>query len=102
MNEKILNLYNLLDIVFTHKENGVITIYSLINDDLLRTIVNINRFAKFLINDFKSLENKFGNGVYNIDSKKLITLFGISEEHQWFTRKELVEFIETKIISVGG
>jgi hypothetical protein len=57
--------------------------------------VECSKFAKFLTNDFKALEKTFGRDLYTkVDAQKIKALFAISEQHMWFSRKELIEFVE--------
>lgn len=100
--EKIKNLYNLIDVLFHYQHNGEFLIYTTIDGDRLLTKVSCSKYAKFLINDFKSLENKYGEHVYTtLDPVKVKTLFAISEQYEWYSRKELVAFLESEF-RVGG
>lgn len=56
------------------------------------------KVAKFLINDVQAIRKKFNIEFYDyIDPKKLIVLFALSDTVDWFSRKELVEFLEYKL-----
>jgi hypothetical protein len=97
MNEKIKNLYNLLIVLFQWVEGGDFIIYTTINGDRLLTKVSCSKYAKFVINDFKALENKYGKSIYTmLEPEKIKTLFAISDQYEWFSRKELVEFLESE------
>ncbi len=57
--------------------------------------VECSKYAKFLINDFKALEKTFGRDLYTkVNPQKIKALFAISEQYMWFSRKELIEFVE--------
>jgi hypothetical protein len=44
--------------------------------------VACGKYAKFLINDFKALENKYGRSIYtDLDSQKVKGLFALSEHY---------------------
>ena len=101
MNEKIKNLFNSIVVAIEVNENNEFMLYTIINGDQLITKVSCSKYAKFLINDFKALENKYGLSVYTFDPPKVKALFSISEQYGWFTRKELIEFLE-KELSNGG
>ena len=67
------------------------------NIDRMTTSVDCKKYAKFLINDFKSMENKYGSEIYTkIHPLKLKALFSISEEYMWFSRKDLINFIDSE------
>lgn len=97
MTNKIRNLYDVLEVVIQINENNEFILYTIINGDKLITKVSCSKYAKFLINDLKSLEHKYGLVVYSFDPLKIKALFSISEEYLWFSRKELVEFITYEI-----
>lgn len=102
MIEKIKKTYDGLDILMSaliEKEFRHAFKFTNINcDDIMSAKCSCSKYAKFLINDFKSLENKYGKEIYTIiDGGKLNALFAISETHSWFSRKELVEFLETEL-----
>lgn len=97
MNEKIKNLYNLLTVLFQHQHEGEFLIYTTINGDRLLTKVSCSKYSKFLINDFKALENKYGASVYSLlEPVKVKALFAISEQYEWYSRKELIDFLESE------
>ena len=94
MNEKILNLYNEMQCVGLQDGESfkaVIMVYG----KCMNSEISCSKYAKFLTNDFKALENKVGASIYTtVDPLKLRTLFSISEEYNWFNRKELISFID--------
>lgn len=60
-----------------------------------KTKVSCDKYAKFLINEFSGLKNKLCDGLYNsVDPIKLKALFSISEQFGWFTRKDIIDFLE--------
>ena len=94
MNEKILNLYSKMECVGC-QDGGVFKSVIMVDDKCMNSEISCSKYAKFLTNDFKALENKVGTSIYTtVDPLKLRTLFSISEQYNWFNRKELVEFID--------
>jgi hypothetical protein len=97
MNEKIRNAYEKMSVlsVLTGDKKFHLAI-DFDGSGRITTSVDCSKYAKFLINDFKSLENKFGKDIYTkVDPNKLKGLFAIQEEYFWFNRKELTDFIES-------
>lgn len=59
--------------------------------------INTNKLAKFLLNDVGALRNKYKVDLEVIcDPVILSVLFGL-QELQWFSRKDLVAYLEQNI-----
>jgi len=99
MNDKLENLFIKTEVLFSHLHEQEFIIYLLVDGSRLLTKVSSSKYAKFLINDVGALVNKYGKQVYDIDSAKVKALFSIMDQYSWFTRKDLIEFLEFKCIS---
>jgi hypothetical protein len=58
--------------------------------------LNSSRLAKFILNDLSALQNKTKLELREIcDAKILAVLFSMSEQN-WFSRKDLLQYLEEK------
>lgn len=82
----------------THnKEFNYIVMVPYANNAIMAMKSRVDGFVKFLINDFKSVQNKFEDAYDRIDAKKLVVLYMLYKDHYYFTRQELVEFLESEL-----
>jgi len=96
MKDKIKSIYDDMTIIASFRDEKEFKIGIFFEDISAKMPITVNcsKYAKFLINDFNALRNKDPDIHSKIEGVKLCALFGISEQYLWFSRKELIQFIE--------